>query len=752
MQSASRTVALDEASLAQSREALHETELRAIIWVTIGACWFLQCVAVIALSDSALTKAVLLNVFLAINAVVALSVISRRRDAAALSWHLGLLAIITISLQLTEDPHIALFYILIPLMATITMGSLAGLVFEVVISLLVFWVMPATAASGSSLQAFVALAGAVCAALGWVVWHSASEYAAWSMLAYESALSKTQEALDERVTLKQTQDDLSLANRELARLSERLKLLQQVADEARRAKQEFVAKVSHELRTPLNMIIGFSEMIPKLSHIYGVELPPMLLGDIAAIQRNSQHLSKLVDDVLDLSQIEAGHMALNRSWGSVRGIVDDAATAVRALYDAKGLALRIELPENLPEVYCDATRIRQVVMNLLSNAGRLTEKGGVRLWGSYDKENVIIAVSDTGPGIAQKDQERLFEPFQQIEAAIHQRRGGTGLGLSISRQFVEMHGGRIWLESALGTGSTFYFALPIDPWTTPLPADGGMRRSFSQYQEYRLRTRPSRAPAPEFAARFVLLEGGNTLRHLFNRYQQGAEVMSAKTVEEAANELSRLPAQGLVINAPLTVELAPQQSALASLPYGTPTIGCWVLGENEIAAQLGVVRYFVKPLASEQFLTALAEMGDSVETVLLVDDSPEMLRLLARMLTMAPKTYRVLQATSGTRALALLRERHPDLMVLDLAMPGMDGYEVLRIKSGDPTIEPIPTIVVSARDPAGELVASSMLTVTRSGGLSARELLACISAISEILVPHPKAEGQRAPSDDLVRP
>ena len=747
MQSAPRAITLDETSLTQSREALHETELRTIIWVTIGVCWFLQCVGVIALSDNALTQIVFANVVLTLNCVLALYLLPRWRPVAALAWHLGLLLIVTSAMQLMADPMIALFYILIPLMATVTMGWPAGAVFEGAIGGLVFWAMPSSA-SIPSLQILILVISALCAALGWIVWHSASEYAAWSMFAYDRALGKAEEALDERVILKQTRDDLSLANRELARLSERLKVLQQVADEARRTKQEFVAKVSHELRTPLNMIIGFSEMIPKLSHVYGVELPPVLLGDIAAIQRNSQHLSKLVDDVLDLSQIEAGRMALNKSWCSAHRIVDDAAIAVRALYDAKGLALQIELPGNLPEVYCDATRIRQVVMNLLSNAGRLTEKGGVRIWCRHDQENVIIAVTDTGPGIAPKDQERLFEPFQQIEAAIHHRRGGTGLGLSISRQFVEMHGGRIWLESALGTGSTFYFALPIDPWTTPVSAAGDMRRSFNQYQEYRLRTRPSRAPAPEFAPRFVLLEAGNTLQHLFSRYKQDAELMSAKTVEEAIEELNRLPAQGMVVNAPLTAELPAPLSSLASLPYGTPTIGCWVLGEDEIATQLGVIRYFVKPLTSEQLLAALAEMDDQVETILLVDDSPEMLRLLARMLTMAPTTYRVLQATSGARALALLRERHPDLMVLDLAMPGMDGYEVLRVKSADPTIEQIPTIVVSARDPAGELVASSMLTVTRSGGLSARELLACISAISEILVPHPKtAKQQTQPAD-----
>jgi CheY-like chemotaxis protein len=172
---------------------------------------------------------------------------------------------------------------------------------------------------------------------------------------------------------------------------------------------------------------------------------------------------------------------------------------------------------------------------------------------------------------------------------------------------------------------------------------------------------------------------------------------------------------------------------LTNLPYGTPAVAYWVPGEDEAAQRLGVVRYLVKPVTRKTLLSTLEGLGDGVESVLLVDDKPEVLQLFARMLSSAQRNYRVLRATSGQQALSMLRERQPDVMILDLIMPGKDGFQVLREKSQDPSIREIPVIVVSAKDPTGEPIVSDTLTVTRSGGLSVRDLLACTQAISEVL-------------------
>ena len=187
------------------------------------------------------------------------------------------------------------------------------------------------------------------------------------------------------------------------------------------------------------------------------------------------------------------------------------------------------------------------------------------------------------------------------------------------------------------------------------------------------------------------------------------------------------------MNEPPSDDPSRRRGRWADLPYDTPAVTCWVPGENAAAAQLGVVRYLLKPTTRDELLLALAELGEGVRTVLLVDDEPEALQLFARMLSTSERGYRVLRAKDGPRALELLRTRAPDVMLLDLIMPGMDGFEVLREKGEDPAIREIPVIILSSRDPGGEPIVSDALKVARGGGLSVRDLLACIRAVSEIL-------------------
>jgi len=559
--------------------------------------------------------------------------------------------------------------------------------------------------------------------------------------AYERSRQLLERARDRQMELMQIQEDLADANLQLARLHRRLRDMYRIAEEARKAKEEFVANVSHELRTPLNMIIGFSEMIIQSPQAYGDGLPHALLADIAVIHRNSQHLSGLIEDVLDLSQMEAGYMSLSKEWGSLREIIKEAALAVRPLFESKGLYLEVAVPEDLPSILCDHTRIRQVVLNLLSNAGRFTDSGGVRVRAWRERNRIVVSVADTGPGIAQEDQDKIFEPFHQLDGSTRRRHGGRGLGLTISRKFVEMHRGKMWLESEPGVGTTFYFSLPIEP---PPPITGGVSRWFSPYLHYEPRLRPSLAPKPKLVPRFVVLERGDILRHLLARYLEGVEIVTARDMEEVFQELNRSPAQALIVNDTWLREALNPSSLPAQLPYHTPVVTCCVPGKGEAAAELGVADYLVKPVDRETLLSALEKLGEGVQTVLLVDDEPEALQLFARMLRSAGQGYRVLRVTSGQQALSLLRERRPDVMLLDLLMPGMDGFQVLAEKNQDPALRDIPVVVISARDPMGEPIVSNALMATRHGGLSVREVVACIQAISEILSP-PSGPGDRGP-------
>ncbi len=745
-----RTSPAADADFASSATDLLCSTSRKLILITAGLCQAWQ-ILVTAGRPQALSLNYPIMLIILASCGLAFWLLSERYLLAQVIWQVGLVIAITLAVWAFEEPMFAFFYALLPLVAVVTMGWGAGIAMEMLIAALVWGLGKSSAMPPLSVSHGLGIiAGGVFSALfGWVATQGLLTVTQWALFYQVQAQGKVEEARDQRLELKQIQKDLVQANLELARLSDRLKVMYQVAEEARQAKAEFVANVSHELRTPLNMIIGFSEVITQSPQVYGERLPPALLADITAIQRNSQHLAKLVDDVLDLSQVDAGRMALSKEWTWPQQIVDEAVQAVRSLFESKGLFLEAELPPDLPRVFCDSTRIRQVVINLLSNAGRFTERGGVRVRAWCEKGSLMISVADTGPGISAEDQARLFEPFQQLDGSIRRRHGGSGLGLSISKRIVEMHGGKIELESELEAGTTIIFSLPLE---IPLPgtlAREGARRWFGPYLEYgyRARTGRTKAPPPLVIPRCILLEEGETLQRLFARYLDGVEAVAVHSIEEAITMLNRTPAQVLVLNKPAFDRMPIPTESLAKLPYGTPAVTCWVPGEDEAAKRLGVVRYLGKPITRDMLLSALGDLGDKVQSVLVADDEPEVLQLFTRMLSSAPRKYDIMWAKNGQRALTLLRQRRPDVLLLDLMMPGKDGFQVLQEKSQDPSLREVPVIVISARDATGELLVSDTLTITRSGGLSVREFLACIQAVSEILSPSAQAADRGHPEN-----
>ncbi len=569
--------------------------------------------------------------------------------------------------------------------------------------------------------------------LTWATVRFTIEVVERSEAGYREMRGMLENAREGRLQWKQTREDLMLANAELARLSERLEAMRQVAEEARRAEEEFVANVSHELRTPLNMIIGFSEMITRLPHAYKGRIPAELVADVSIIQRNSEHLSELVDDVLDISRVHAGRMALTKDWVCLNEVVESAVTAVSPLFESKGLYLKQELPADLPSVLCDRTRVRQVILNLLSNAGRYSTEGGAIVRASQEGSTVVVSVADTGPGITPEDQKRIFEPFVQVTADAGMLKSSSGLGLTISRRFVEMHGGRMWLESEAGKGTKFYFSLPVEERRVPGPP--ALSRWFSPYHVYEPRDRPSLAPAPHLTLRFIVVEAEDTLSLLMRRYQREAEIVAVRTIEEALREAIRLPVHAIMVNSSTADALWSELKRFSSLPDGIPVFGCSLPGREEAAKQLGVARYLLKPIRAEELLSALDSLRRPISSVLLVDDEADALQLFGRMLSSARPGCRILRAFRGDQALDLLRERQPDVVFLDLFMPGMDGYAVLRDKSLDPRISAIPVVAISARDPVRAPITSTHLTVLKGGNLPSQDLLRSIAALTEILAP-----------------
>jgi signal transduction histidine kinase len=227
---------------------------------------------------------------------------------------------------------------------------------------------------------------------------------------------------------------------------------------ASKHKSQFLANMSHELRTPMNAILGYTELI--LDNIYG-EAPEKVRAVLERVQSNGRHLLGLINDVLDLSKIEAGQLTLSLNDYSLEDVVQSVFSAVESLATAKKLALKVEAPAVLPPGHGDEHRITQVLLNLVGNAIKFTETGEVAINASAQNGAFTVAVRDTGPGIAKADQTKIFEEFQQADNSSTRNKGGTGLGLAISKRIVEMHGGRIWVESMEGQGSTFSFTLPV---------------------------------------------------------------------------------------------------------------------------------------------------------------------------------------------------------------------------------------------------------------------------------------------------
>lgn len=727
--------------------------LRAIVLITGGVCLAWQ-ILIFALDPQRLLGYDGLALLLVFGASgLTLWGLEKHLFQSAIIWVTGTTLLIGVSVVAYQQPLAGMLYSLLVLVVCVLFGELAGLVGVVLIASVTLGL----AVLLPVLLALRPLLGPIAASLvlafglGIVLRYFFVDSLRMYYRNYIQARQELDEARQQRLQLRQSQEDLLHANQEFARLMDRFKALQAVADEARQAKETFVANVSHELRTPLNMIIGFSEMITQNPKVYGSQIPPALLADIRTIQRNSAHLARLVDDVLDLSQVDAGKMAIVKKKTSIAELVEAAAGSVRPLFESKKLYLNMDIPADLPRLYCDRTRIRQVLINLLSNAGRFTEKGGVRVRVEQKDQTLVLSVADTGPGIAPEDQARLFAPFQQADTSIRRRHGGSGLGLSISKRFVEMHGGEIGLESTLGIGTTIFFSLPIETPTPLTTVVSQAARWVTPYTQPEQRERVESVALRETTPRFVVLEAGDTLQKLLARYWEGVEIAAVQDMQAARTALQESPSQALIVNTSRLLspaELPALMQELSNLPYETPAITCWLPGREEAARRLGVVDYLIKPVAPDTLVTVCTRLLTGPKSkILMVDDEPDLLRLFTRVLVSVRPQCRVLRAANGQEALDALRQERPDLMLLDLVMPEKDGVQVLLEKKEDDAIRDIPVVVISSRDPLSEGVVMNTLLVNRKNGVTTHDLLTFIQMTSQLLTPSAERNDLKPPKN-----
>lgn len=448
--------------------------------------------------------------------------------------------------------------------------------------------------------------------------------------------------------------------------------------EADRLKSQFLANMSHELRTPLNSIIGFSRVILK-----GIDGPTTDLQqqDLLAIHNSGQHLLGLINDILDLSRIEAGKMELTFDEVNLTELIASVMSTVTGLVKDKPITLHRDLPANLPTVRADAMRIRQILLNLLSNAAKFTDEGSIIVRASVKDSptghpEITVMVTDTGPGISLEDQKKLFQPFSQVDASPTRKSGGSGLGLSISNHLIQMHGGRIGVESAAGAGSTFFFTLPAFRGKTESETTQGNRI-------------------------ILAIDDDPQVISLYERYlqPQGYQVIPLSDPSRAVERVRQLKPFAVTLDIMMPgYDGWHVLNDLKSNPETReiPVLVCSIVEEQEKGFSLGAADYLVKPILEDDILNALDRLNTdgSIREVLIVDDDPNDLRLIGRMLTENGR-YRPTLAEGGRNGWEAIQARTPHAVILDLFMPEMDGFTILEKMRSTENLRDVPVIVVS---------------------------------------------------------
>ena len=541
----------------------------------------------------------------------------------------------------------------------------------------------------------------------------------WMQAAYNEASFLLGQLRDERASMASTLKQLEEAYRRIEKMNSALIDARRAAEEARQLKAEFAANISHELRTPLNIIIGFSETMANAPETYkGVSWSPLLRGDIEQIYQSSRHLQSLIDDILDLSALDMHRLGLTFEESSIEAVILEAVTVVQDLFHAKQLYLKVEISPDLPSLRMDATRIRQVLINLLNNASRFTLTGGVTISAQMSGYAVQVAVADTGVGIAPQDVSKVFDEFGQVDSTLRREHDGSGLGVPLSKRLIELHNGRMWLESEPGKGSTFFFTLPVH---------SGIWRSG------KLLKSDQGLVTPVGRKSILIEEPDITLLHMIRRHLSHCDVIEIGNRENLPKLVEQYQPVALIVDLQDDEEITGRLSLQKSLSrLDLPVIFVRLRGQLRNARALGVQNFLIKPVIREDLFEAIDNLEQTVHNVLVVDDDPSLVELVSRMLEASGGLYRPVKALGGVEALAILRREPIDLVLLDWYMPEVTGFDVLREMMGTPGLEEIPVIVISGRYPDTETPEDGQnLILVQTGKSSVFETISYLEMLVE---------------------
>jgi signal transduction histidine kinase/CheY-like chemotaxis protein len=504
----------------------------------------------------------------------------------------------------------------------------------------------------------------------------------------EGALRKVHGELEERVRARTS---------ELAAANKTLELQNREVERATRLKSKFLASMSHELRTPLNAIVGFSDLLAEQT---AGQLNDKQKRFVNHIKQGSSHLLQLINDILDLSKIEAGQLELRCEDFRVKDALPEVLSTIRPLAMAKNIQVQHKLETDWA-VYADRVRFKQILYNLISNAVKFTPKGGnIDIDCQEDGNSVRISVTDTGIGIRAEDQAVIFEEFRQVEGAPNTTQEGTGLGLAITRRLVEQQGGTISVESEPRKGSRFTFTLPARLRTSPdaLPA-GESANAPSALSTSRAKPLilivDDEIPARELLASYLDSEYRIVVA------ESGAEAVErAQQLHPDAITLDVLMPGGTGFETLIALSKTPETANI-------PIIIVSIVDQKQVGFALGAADYLIKPIRKSVLLETIRKHvlphADDDTSILLVDDDPGTLELLEETLRSAG--YETQSVQSGARALEVLSSKLVSAVLLDLLMPDMDGFQVIRHVREQATLKELPIFVMTAKTLTQEEIA-----------------------------------------------
>ncbi|UCE82682.1 MAG: response regulator, partial [Deltaproteobacteria bacterium] len=473
-----------------------------------------------------------------------------------------------------------------------------------------------------------------------------------------------------------------------ARLYSQASKAREVAESTSRAKSTFLANMSHELRTPLNAIIGYSEMLLEDAEASGQK---EFIPDVQKIRVSGQYLLSLINEILDLSKIEAGKMDLCLESFDVKRMIEEVLSTIQLLAEQNQNVLKVQWGDTLGTMHADLTKVRQSLFNLLSNACKFTERGTVLLDVSLDTLDGVdwltFSISDTGIGMTEEQIDRLFQEFSQAEVSTTRKYGGTGLGLLLSKQFCQMMGGDIAVESELGIGSTFTIRLPakvVDH-----------KAELATLEEVRLEA------GPEGASTVLVIDDDAMVLELMKRFlsKEGYRVVTAKGGKEGLRLARELVPD--VITLDVIMPKMDGWAVLAELKTDAklaeiPVVMLTIVDDKSMGYTLGASDYLTKPIDRDRLIAVLRKYAPPPCRVLVVEDDTEMREWLSRLLQ--KEGWVVSEAKNGREALEFIAKTQPALILLDLIMPVMDGFDFLAELRKHETYRSISVLVVTAKD------------------------------------------------------